>query len=69
MAWLLGTGILLTAGLGIANYSWYKNVNAPPLSHFINAKLRALDGSNRHLLGSDIWKERGAVIMIVRRPG
>eukprot|EP00794_Sanderia_malayensis_P012863 gene12863-14188_t len=37
---------------------------APSLSHIANAELTALDGSERKLLGSDIWKEKGAIIMI-----
>ena len=70
MAWLLGgAGVLIAAGVGIANYNWYKNVTVPPLSYFAGAKLQALDGSSTTLLGSDIWNDKPAVVMIVRRPG
>ncbi|CAI8037308.1 Peroxiredoxin-like 2A [Geodia barretti] len=33
------------------------------------AVLTALDGSGREVKAEELWRERGAVIMVVRRPG
>ena len=33
------------------------------------AWLKYMDGSNRIIPAKDLWSDRGAVIMVVRRPG
>ena len=40
-----------------------------PLPELGNAVLMTLDGSGRKVEGRELWRERGAVIMMVRRPG
>ena len=69
MGLLLGTSIIIAAGLGYANYSWYTTVKLP-YEHIANAQITALDGVGNKLLGKDVWKgANGAVIMVVRRAG
>ena len=69
MGWILGTSIIIAAGLGYANYSWYKTVKLP-YEHIANAEITALDEVGNNLLGKDVWKDaNGAVIMVVRRAG
>jgi len=69
MGWILGTSIIIAAGLGYANYNWYKTVTVP-YSHIANAELTALDTTGMKLLGEDLWKDsKGAVVMVVRRAG
>ena len=69
MGLLLGTSIIIAAGLGYANYSWYTTVKLP-YEHIANAQITSLDGVGNKLLGKDVWKgANGAVIMVVRRAG
>ena len=69
MGWILGASIMVAAGLGYANYSWYKTVKIP-YEHIANAKLVALDDTSKTLLGQDLWKGgNGAVVMVIRRAG
>jgi hypothetical protein len=60
----LGTAIL------VANSPWAVPKRVPfSYSTLRSAVLTALDGSGREVVGEDLWRERGAVIMVVRRPG
>ena len=68
MAWTVGAGMLVAIGLGYANYNWYKTVKMP-YEHIANAELKTLDGTDKLLMGKDIWKDNGAVVIVVRRPG
>eukprot|EP00795_Rhopilema_esculentum_P005329 gene5329-499_t len=62
MAWAVGAGMLVAIGLGYANYNWHKTVKMP-YEHIANAELKALDGTDNLLMGKDIWKDNGAVVM------
>lgn len=39
------------------------------LSYLAGGTLKSLDGSGRTLKASDLWKDKGAVVLAVRRPG
>lgn len=39
------------------------------LDYLARAKLQTLDSAKRNFSASELWKDRGAVIMAVRRPG
>lgn len=70
MAWFLGAGgVAALAGVIIANWDWYKNSPRPDLAYLSSIKLKALDGTGKKVLASDLWRKAGAVIMVVRRPG
>ena len=70
MAWILGAGgIAAVAGIFAANWAWYKNSARPDLAYLSAIRLKALDGSGREVLASELWEKSGAVIMVVRRPG
>ena len=70
MAWYLGAGGLAAlTGVIIANWDWYKNSPRPDLAYLSSIKLKALDGTGKDLLASELWSKAGAVIMVVRRPG
>lgn len=70
MAWILGAGgIAAVAGIFAANWDWYKNSARPDLTYLSAIRLKALDGSGREVLASELWEKSGAVIMVVRRPG
>ena len=70
MAWILGAGGLAAiAGIFTANWDWYKNSARPDLAYLSSIKLKALDGSGKELMASELWRESGAIIMVVRRPG
>lgn len=47
---------------------WLSGQNAT-LDYLAAASLTTLDESKRKFAASDLWKEKGAVIMAVRRPG
>ena len=68
---LVGTAAAaLGAAILIANSPWALPRRPPyQLKLLENAVLRYLDGSNRVVSGRDLWKEKGAVIMAVRRVG
>lgn len=70
MAWILGAGgIAAVAGIFAVNWDWYKNSARPDLAYLSAIRLKALDGSGREVLASELWEKSGAVIMVVRRPG
>ena len=70
MAWILGAGgIAAVAGIFAANWDWYKNSARPDLAYLSAIRLKAVDGSGREVLASELWEKSGAVIMVVRRPG
>ena len=60
----------LTTAVIIANMPWFSGRYPKfDLAELRKAKLIKLDGSSKEIRGRDLWQERGAVIMIVRRPG
>ena len=60
----------LGAAILIANSPWAVPKRPPyQLKLLENAVLTYLDGSQRVVKGKDLWKEKGAVIMAVRRVG
>lgn len=71
--WLtvLGTAATaLGAAVLVANSSWLLPTPEPyDLSKLEACKLKKLDGSGEVVRGIDLWKENGAVIVVVRRPG
>ena len=70
MAWILGAGgVAAIAGIFVANWDWFKNSPRPDLAYLRDIKLKALDGSGKELMASELWRESGAVILVVRRPG
>ena len=70
MAWLLASGVAaIAAGMFAANWDWYKNSARPDLAYLSAIKLKALDGSGKEIMASELWRKSGAVIMVVRRPG
>ena len=70
MAWFLGAGgVAALTGVIIANWDWYKNSPRPDLAYLSSIKLKALDGTDKEVLASELWSKAGAVIMVVRRPG
>lgn len=70
MAWILGAGgVVAIATIFAANWDWFKNSPRPDLAYLRDIKLKVLDGSGKELMASELWRESGAVIMVVRRPG
>lgn len=70
MAWLLASGFAaIAAGMFAANWDWYRNSPRPDLAYLSAIKLKALDGSGKEIMASELWRKSGAVIMVVRRPG
>ena len=70
MAWLLAAGgIAAIGGILVANWDWFKNIPRPDLAYLCAIKLKALDGSGKEIMASDLWRNSGAVIMVIRRPG
>lgn len=72
MQWLLlgAAGAAAGAVLMCNMSAWL--IPAPQLAtmeYLARAKLQTLDGSKRNFSASELWKDRGAVIMAVRRPG
>jgi len=62
----------VVAGLAvIANLpaSWILPAEKATLAYLSGAMLETLDGEKRKFKASELWKENGAVIMAVRRPG
>jgi len=60
----------LTAAVLAANMQWFSG-SSPRYDFELlrKAKLVRLDGSNEQISGQDLWKDNGAVIVAVRRPG
>ena len=70
MAWLLGaSGIAAIAGFIACNWNWFTKSPRPDLAYLSAIKLKALDGSGKEIMASELWRKSGAVIMVVRRPG
>ena len=70
MAWLLGAGgVAALTGIIFAHWDWYKNSARPDLAYLSAIKLKALDGTGKEVMASELWRKAGAVIMVVRRPG
>jgi len=76
MALVVGKYILttavgtLTAAVLAANMRWFSGSNPRYDFELLRkAKLVRLDGTNEQISGQDLWKNNGAVIMAVRRPG
>ena len=70
MAWFLGAGgIAAVTSIIVSNWDWYKNSARPDLAYLSAIKLKALDGTGKEVLASDLWEKSGAVIMVIRRPG
>ena len=60
----------LTTAVIVANMPWFSGRTPKfDLEKLSKAKLLKLDGSNKQVNGRELWQEKGAVIMIVRRPG
>lgn len=60
----------LTTAVIVANMPWFSGRKPKfDLEALANAELVKLDGSNEQVNGRELWQGRGAVIMIVRRPG
>ena len=60
----------LTAAVLAANMRWFSGSNPRYDFELLKkARLLRLDGSNEQISGQDLWKDKGAVIMAVRRPG
>lgn len=55
--------------LNLPTNPWVAKPQKATLEYLEQAKLATLDGSQRSFDASDLWRERGAVIMAVRRPG
>lgn len=71
MSWLVGAGATVgIVGIAIINAGFFNHkVEKASLSYLSAIQLKALDGSNKLVVASDLWKKNGAVIMVVRRPG
>lgn len=71
--WLsvLGTAAAtLGAAIAYANSPWMLSNRASyDLDKLAAASLKRLDGSEQVVKAGELWRERGAVIMAVRRPG
>ena len=60
----------LTTAVIVANMPWFSGRTPKfDLEKLSKAKLLKLDGSNKQVNGRELWQQKGAVIMIVRRPG
>ena len=60
----------LTAAVLAANMRWFSGSNPKHDFELLRkAKLVRLDGSNEQISGQDLWRDNGAVIMVIRRPG
>ena len=69
--YLLTTAVgALTTAVLVANIPWFSS-HTPrfDLEELGKAKLVRLDGNNKQVNARELWHEKGAVIMIVRRTG
>ena len=68
-SWLVGGAV--TGLLGYANLpmSWLMSSTSTTATYLATAKLEALLGGKSLERTEDLWKESGAVVMAVRRPG
>lgn len=71
MSWLFKAGaVAAAAGIALVNMDWFRqDIPKATLPYLSKIELKALDGSDKALLGADLWRKNGAVIMVVRRPG
>ena len=71
MSWLLSAGATIAvAGVAMINAGLFNpKIEKASLSYLSGIQLKALDGSNKLLTASDLWRKNGAVILVVRRPG
>ena len=76
MGWSLGKIALgsvaaaISATLLLINSPWGLPRRKPfSVAMLEGAVLRRLDGSNREVKASELWKENGAVILAIRRTG
>lgn len=63
--------VAAVAGIAMINTGWFdtKDIPKATLPYLSNIELKTLDGSNKALLATNLWKKNGAVIMVVRRLG
>ena len=71
MTWLITAGAAIAvAGVAFVNSGFFnEQIEKASLSYLSGIQLKALDGSGGMVKSSDLWQKRGAVIMVVRRPG
>ena len=71
MSWLLSAGAAIAAaGVVMINAGFLNpEIEKASLTYLSGIQLKALDGSNKLVMASDLWRKNGAVIMVVRRPG
>lgn len=70
--WLLLKTVLVTIGAAIAfaNSPWYSPRQRPyDFSKLQSAVLKKLDSSGQLIKATELWREHGAVINVVRRVG
>lgn len=70
MAWILGAGgMAVAAGLWWANSDFWKDTPKTDVSYLNSIKLTSLDGTKKESFARDLWNDKGAVVMVVRRAG
>ena len=71
MSWLVSAGVsFAVAGVAMINAGFFDSkIEQASLSYLSGIQLKALDGSNKLIVASELWRRNGAVIMVVRRPG
>ena len=71
MTWLITAGAAIAvAGVAFVNSGFFnEQIEKASLSYLSGIQLKALDGSGGMVKSSDLWQKRGAVIMVVCRPG
>ena len=71
MSWFVSAGVTIAvAGVAMINAGFLNpKIEQASLSYLSGIQLKALDGSKKLLMASDLWTKNGAVIMVVRRPG
>ena len=70
--WLLLKTVLMTIGAAIvyANSPWYSPRQRPyDFSQLQSAVLKKLDNSGQLVKATELWREHGAVINVIRRVG
>lgn len=70
-AWSLGAAAAAIGAVILVANSPLLLLKRPPfnLRQLEQAWLKYMDGSDRIIRAKDLWSDRGAVIMVVRRPG
>ena len=71
MSWFVTAGVTIAvAGVAMINAGFFNpKIEQASLSYLSGIQLKALDGSKKLLMASDLWTKNGALIMVVRRPG